>query len=129
MNAHLFPGILSKMPSSRQSSVESPPAAPYKDWAMLKHVGWTATTAIIAILIWQSAATDPVWPRTISGLLLVVIRVLAGLRLGADSAANYMADVQRVNKVLGDQNRELQDANVCLLRQVHSSQAAPSKTA
>jgi hypothetical protein len=98
-----------------------------KDWAMLKRLGWIVTTAILAVLLWQTATVDPVLPRIVSGILLGLISLLAGLRLSADSAAAYMTDLQRTNKVLADQNRELEEANAVLLQQVATESATPSR--
>jgi hypothetical protein len=85
---------------------------------MLKLVGWLMTTAVLAFLIWQTSAADPLWPRAASGFLLVIISFLAGMRLSSDSSNAYMQDLQRLNKYLADQNQELQDANSLLLNQV-----------
>ncbi len=86
----------------------------------MSRVGWIATTGLVAFLLWQIAAVGPLWPPAISGLLLVLVGILAGLRIGADSAAAYTRDVHRLNKLLADQNRDLQDANAILLKQVSS---------
>ena len=91
----------------------------------MSRIGWVATTGLVAFLLWQIASAEPLWTPAVSGLLLVVIGVLAGLRIGADSAAAYTTDVHRLNKLLADQNRELQDANAILLKQV-SSEATTS---
>jgi hypothetical protein len=128
MNTYLVPGLLSRTLRGHRISVNPRQAAADKDWTMLRLFGWTATTAILALLIWQTAAADPFWPPAVSALLLVIIGVLAGLRLGADSAAAYTKDLQRLNKVLADQNRELEDANAMLLRQVSDSTASPKSS-
>jgi hypothetical protein len=52
-----------------------------------------------------------------------MVGVLAGLRMGTDSATTYTNDVQRLNKVLAEQNSELQEANAILLKQVSSESA------
>jgi hypothetical protein len=83
-------------------------------------IGWIATTLLLAFLLWQVAAVQPLWPPAVSGLLLILVSGLAGLRIGADSLAAYTNDVHRRNKLLADQNRELQDANAILLEQVTS---------
>jgi hypothetical protein len=90
----------------------------------MSRIGWIATIGLVGFLLWQIAVAEPLWPAAISGLLLAVIGVLAGLRIGADSAAAYMADVHRLNKLLAEQNRELQDANAILLKQVSSEAPA-----
>jgi hypothetical protein len=61
-------------------------------------------------------------------LLLVIICVVAGLRIGADSAAAYIDDVHRINKTLADQNCELQIANADLLDQLSSEISASAAT-
>jgi hypothetical protein len=100
-----------------------------KHLVMTKFIGWLACLAVLGYLIWQTAAAEPVLPRAVSGSLLVLISVLAGLRLGADSAAAYTEDLQRLNKVLADQNEQLQDANALLLRQVSAKSKGTSKSA
>jgi hypothetical protein len=90
----------------------------------MNRIGWIATMSLMAFLLWQLASTAPLWPPTASGLLLIVVSLLAGLRIGADSAAAYTTDVHRLNKLLADQNRELQDANAILLKQVSSNAPA-----
>ena len=90
----------------------------------MSRIGWNATTGLVAFLLWQIASAEPLWTPAVSGLLLVVIGVLAGLRIGADSAAAYTKDVHRLNKLLADQNRELQDANAILLKQISSEEPA-----
>jgi hypothetical protein len=90
----------------------------------MSRIGWIATTGLLAFLLWQLISAAPLWPPAVSGLLLIVVSVLAGLRIGADSAAAYTTDVHRLNKLLADQNRELQDANAILLKQVSSEAPA-----
>ena len=120
-----YPGSLVRtLPNSRSKANSHPrPAVFHKDWAMLRLVGWMATIAVLALLIWQATAAEPFWPSAVSALLLVVISLIAGLRVGADSAAAYMTDLQRVNKVLADQNRELQESNLILLKQINAESA------
>ncbi len=87
---------------------------------MLKLVGWLAVIATLAFLIWQIAVAEPLWPRAVTGLLLAIIGLLAGIRIGTDSVTAYTQDLQRVNKLLADQNQDLQDTNAMLLREVRS---------
>lgn len=86
--------------------------------AMLRTLGWTVVIAGLAFFVWQAASPEPVWPPAVSALLLVVVSLLAGLRISAESARAYMTDLQRLNKVLVEQNRELEEANRVLLRQL-----------
>lgn len=99
-----------------------------KDWPMFKRVGWAAVIAAIAFLIWQTTAAEPLWPHAISAVLLVIIGSMAGLRLGTESAEAYTRDLQRLNKVLDEQNRELAKANAILLKEL-TSEMQPSKSA
>jgi hypothetical protein len=96
---------------------------------MLRLVGWTSTIAISAILIWLSAAVGPFWARLVSAALFVTLGVLVGIRVGSDSAAAYTTDLQRLNKVLVEQNRGLEDANSILLKELSSEARSPSKSA
>jgi hypothetical protein len=95
----------------------------------MSRIGWISTIGLLAFLLWQIAAAQPLWPPAVSGLLLVIISVLVGLRVSADSAAGYMKDVHRLNKVLAEQNAELQDANAILLKQVSASESQASLVA
>ena len=106
---------------------ESNPETTQRDWAMLKQFGWLATTAILALLVWQVAAVEPILPRIVGGFLLAIVSLMVGLRIGADSAAAYTKDLQRNNKVLAEQQRDLEEMNEMLLKQVNSDTPAPSK--
>lgn len=96
---------------------------------MWKQIGWTATSAVLALLVWQAAIAEPFLPRVVSGLLLAVVSLLVGLRIGTDSAAAYTKDLQRLNKVLAEQQRDLEEMNEMLLKQVNAESPAPSKSA
>jgi hypothetical protein len=89
----------------------------------MSRIGWIMNTGLLALLLWQVAAAQPLWPAAVSGLLLIIVGVLTGLRIGSDSAAAYMNDVHRLNKVLAEQNSELQEANAILLKQLSSGSA------
>lgn len=88
------------------------------DRAMYRLLGWAMTIAAMVFLFWQLDAASPFWPRAISAALLVVISVLAGMRIGADSVSAFLRDARRLNKVLAEQNRELTDANAMLVEQL-----------
>jgi hypothetical protein len=85
---------------------------------MLRLLGWTIAVVAVGVLLWQSTDAEPILPRWLSALLLVAIGLMAGLRIGADSASLYIRDLQRHNRVLAAQNRELEEANSLLLNQV-----------
>src|SRR6476646_16283 len=76
-------------------------------WTLLRQAGWLATIAVVAVLIWHITGDASLWSQGIAGLLLVAIGLLAGLRLGTHSATTYIRDVQRLNRDLADQNKEL----------------------
>ena len=128
MDTYFYPGTLSSTLPRRLTLRKSREVAVNKDWSMLKLVGWLATAALLAFLLWQTAVVEPLWPRTVSGSLLAVIGLLAGLRISADSATEYMKDLHRLNKVLADQNQQLQEANAILLAQVCSEAAGAPKS-
>ena len=94
---------------------------------MLRLAGWIATVIAMMFLFWQTIVEIPIWPRPLSALLLLLLGVLAGIRIGADSAAAYIKDLQRTNKVVVDQNRELQQANAMLLKEVSSELTSPTQ--
>lgn len=129
MKTIAFPGNLIERIGHCRPALKPRPLAADENWAMFKLIGWVATIAVLAFLMWQALAAQPLWPPTISVLLLVAVSVLAGLRLGADSAAAYTRDLHRLNKVLVDQNRELEQANAALLEQLSVEVTAPSKSA
>jgi hypothetical protein len=89
----------------------------------MKIVGWTATILVIGTLAWLAAMADNVWLRGFSGLLLAVMGLLIGLRIGTQSASAYVRDLQRLNKTLCDQQQELEAANQALLHQAAESLA------
>jgi hypothetical protein len=52
--------------------------------------------------------------------------VIAGLRIATRSTSSYIADLQRVNKVLCDQQHELEEANAILLKQISAESPVES---
>jgi hypothetical protein len=92
---------------------------------MLRIAGWAAAVALAALLLWQATAPEPLLPHGASALLLLLIGVLAGLRISTDSAAAYIKDLQRLNKLMADQQRDLEEANWMLLKRANSETAAP----
>lgn len=94
---------------------------------MLKTAAWTTTFALVAVLIWQAASAEPLLPRVLTASLLSVVGFLAGLRLGADSAAAYIRDLQRLNKVMSEQQQELEELNSMLLKQARLEASEPSE--
>jgi hypothetical protein len=94
---------------------------------MFKFIAWTTIAVVLVLLVWQSAVAEQLWSRAIAGLLIAIIGLLAGIRIGTDAATAYIMDVQRMNKVLAEQNQALQDANTILLRQACAELRVPSE--
>lgn len=95
---------------------------------MTKFLGWMATILVVCVLIWQTTVDVPLLPKSVSGVLLVAISGLAGLRIGANSAATYIRDVHRLNKVLAEQQRDLEGLNASLLKQLNAEVEAPASS-
>ena len=77
--------------------------------------------------------TDSLLPHWLTGCLLFFVGVLAGIRIGNDSAVVYVGWLFRMNKFLAEQNRELSELNyehlnstVRHLRRETSSHETPS---
>src|SRR5262245_56466107 len=93
----------------------------YKNRAMVKIIACMMTIVLIAALTWQLVDAAPEVPRAVSALLLVVVCFLAGLRVGADSAAAYIRDLQRLNKMMAEQQQDLEEMNSMLLRNTNAA--------
>jgi hypothetical protein len=96
---------------------------------MLRLFGWSAAAVVLGFLLWQTTVSDPIWPHWVSGMFLAVAGCLAGLRIATDSATKYICDVQRLNRFLACQNKELEDANALLLSQISDEAEVASETA
>lgn len=98
------------------------PAAPHEAaWIqgrIMKFLGWIATILVVCLLLWVFVTSDVLLLRVSMGLLLLGCGVIAGLRIGTQNATAYITDLQRVNKVLCGQQRELEEVNAILLKQV-----------
>jgi hypothetical protein len=94
---------------------------------MLKIAAWMTTFALMGVLAWQAVDAEPLLPRTMTALLLLVGGLLAGLRVGADSAAAYIRDLQRLNKVMAEHQQELEEVNSILLKQARLEANEPSE--
>jgi hypothetical protein len=96
--------------------------------SMIKMLGWAATILAVCLLVWQASVDVPIWPRLLSAVFLILIGTLAGIRIGAGGAANYIRDVHRLNKVLAEQHRELEELNSDLLKQINAEIQAPASS-
>ena len=79
---------------------------------MWKLLAWIAWLVIVIGGLWELGQAEPHLPRLVTGLLLVGIGVVAGLRIGSDSANALIQDTIRVNKVVMEQNQELIELNM-----------------
>ena len=95
---------------------------------MIKVLGWTSTILVAGFLVWQLAVGDPIFPRILSAVLLVIISCLAGIRIGTVGAVSYITDVQRLNKILAEQHQELEELNATLLKQVNAEVETPASS-
>lgn len=93
---------------------------------MIKVCGWAVTILAASLLAWQILGDATIWPKSISVLLLVLISGLAGLRIGSLGAMAYINDVHRLNKVLAEQHRGLEDVNAMLLKQINTEVESPA---
>ena len=91
---------------------------------------WLALTAIVVFGIWLLDSdlhnVSQVTDRVI-GLLLFVVGLLAGLRIGTSHATRFVRDLLRLNRYLTDQHNELCAMNSRLLKSVaekHENAAA-----
>jgi hypothetical protein len=116
----LIRGLSDYLPEAKLSKADAS-----MGWTVLRLAGWLATGALVVGLVWHITADSPIWSQAIAGLLLVVIGIIAGLRLATRSTTTYIRDVERLNKVLATQNKELESANAILLKELSS--AAESK--
>jgi hypothetical protein len=83
---------------------------PYFTWLIF------ATSATYAC--WQLLSSDAHLPPILAGALLFFTGALAGLRWGADSAAQLIADLSRTNRYLAEQNDDLSELNETLLERI-----------
>ena len=111
-----FPGHWTDAVTSRRSHLKWRQAMAGKRVMLSRVAVGLATVAVVTLLVWQTAVAESFWPRVFCCVLLAVFCTLFGIRIGTNSTAVYMDDVHRLNKVLADQNEQLQDANAILLR-------------
>ena len=78
---------------------------------MWKHLAWIIGLLMVIAGLWELAQAEPHLPGLVTGLLLVGISGIAGLRVGTDSAKALLQDTIRLNKVIMEQNRQLVDLN------------------
>ena len=117
----LFPTV-----SVRRIPAVPPKAATTQGLVMIKILGWSATILVVAMLIWQLSLDAPMLPKLVGAVLLALISCLAGISLGAGGSAEYIRDVQRLNKVLAEQHHDLEELNALMLKQMNAEVKAHS---
>ena len=78
---------------------------------MWKLLAWISWLVIVIVGLWELEQAEPHLPRLVTGLLLVGISGLAGLRIGTDYDTAFVRDAIHTNKILMEQNHELIDLN------------------
>ena len=78
---------------------------------MWKFVGWTSAGLLAAYGLWELGSSAPSLPPIAWGMILLGLGLLVGLRLGSDSATQFVRDLLRLNKFLADQNEDLTKLN------------------
>lgn len=69
-------------------------------------------------VLWQSQGSPPMMGPFASGLLLLILGGLLGLRLATDSATRFVGDLARLNAYLAEKNRDLAALNHRLLKEL-----------
>jgi hypothetical protein len=128
MKSFTYPKPLFQRDLPYEVQARRPSTALEKNWAMLRLLGWSATISLIAALIWYTSTDVSFSSKMIAGIVLATIGLLSGLRIGAHSATAYITDVQRLNKVLADQNKDLEKANAILLKELAADVRSPANS-
>jgi hypothetical protein len=78
------------------------------------------------LLLAASWGQPPALPPLAAVVLAILVNLTAGIRVGYESAHNYLEDASRLNRLLVDQNSELVQANRELLERTSRSLAPPA---
>lgn len=80
---------------------------------------WLLFAALTIFACVELLRADPWLPPVCSGIGLLLIGILAGLRWGSDAAAQLISDLSRTNSYLAQQNDELSEVNYELLTRLN----------
>jgi hypothetical protein len=72
----------------------------------------------IGLGAWQLLTSAPFVPPILAGGWLLLVGLVAGLRIGTLSVVRLIDDMVRLNQTVGEQNRDLCELNLQLLRQI-----------
>ena len=85
---------------------------------MRSYFAWMILFPVAIGSLWQLWTPEPFISSVVAGLLLLFVGGLAGLRIGTDSALQFVRDLARLNEYLAEQNSDLAQCNHRLLIQV-----------
>jgi len=85
---------------------------------MRKLFFWPILWLPVLVALWQLTQDAPLLSPLVSGLVLLAIGLLTGLRIGTDSAARYSKDLFRKNQFLAEMNSDLANQNHELLKSI-----------
>jgi len=96
---------------------------------MLKYIGWIFAGSFAACGLWELGSSAPNLPPIAWGIIFLGLGLLSGLRLGSDSATQFVRDLLRLNKFLANQNEELTELNHWHVRRARTEKRDPSEHA
>lgn len=118
MNSYSYSNPLFRTLPARRVSSALRQASQTEGRSMNKVLGWGLTILAGGLLISQLVGSAPVIPNAVSAVLLTILSLLAGMRIGIAGATDYIRDVQRLNNVLAEQHHNLEELNAKLLQQM-----------
>jgi hypothetical protein len=96
---------------------------------MWKFVGWIFAGSLAAFGLWELGHSTPNLPPVAWGMILLGLGLLVGLRMGSDSATQFVRDLLRLNKYLANQNEELTELNHWHIKHSGSRKSAAGERA
>ena len=75
----------------------------------------------VALLLWQLTVESPMIRPLAAGASLLFVGLLLGLRWGERATQRIVGDLLRLNRHLGEQNGDLAEINLSLIRHLRST--------
>jgi len=94
---------------------------------MWKLLAWITGLLTVIAGLWELARAESHLPGLATGVVMVGISGLAGLRIGTDSAKTLLQDTIRLNKIIMEQNQQLIDLNTRYMKLALSDTSDLSK--
>jgi hypothetical protein len=91
-------------------------------------IGLACLSVMLVLGLWQLATDHPLLPPPATGSLLLLAGTLFGVRIGYESARRFADEVKRMNRIVADQNRDLVDLNLRLLKERLTAYDTTAKT-